>query len=130
MHAAVEAAEMMRREVLARWADEVDREGRWPLESVAALGEAGLLGLTVPQEYGGLGAPPSVVSAVVRTLAEGCASTAMIFLMHICAERMIAQAEAFPLREEVLRAMAGGRHLSTLAFSEKGSRSHFWAPVS
>src|SRR5258707_822492 len=32
--------------------------------------------------------------------------------------------------ERVLNDMAGGRHLSTLAFSEAGSRSHFWAPVS
>jgi alkylation response protein AidB-like acyl-CoA dehydrogenase len=30
----------------------------------------------------------------------------------------------------VLSDIAGGKHLSTLAFSEKGSRSHFWAPVS
>jgi alkylation response protein AidB-like acyl-CoA dehydrogenase len=30
----------------------------------------------------------------------------------------------------VLKDAAAGRHLSTLAFSEKGSRSHFWAPVS
>ena len=29
-----------------------------------------------------------------------------------------------------LRAMADGSNLSTLAFSERGSRSHFWAPVS
>jgi len=66
----------------------------------------------------------------VRTLAEGCAATAMIFMMHVCAQQVIAQAESFPLREEVLRAMARGAHLSTLAFSEKGSRSHFWAPIS
>src|SRR5205823_1136847 len=32
--------------------------------------------------------------------------------------------------EATLRAVAEGRHVSTLAFSEKGSRSHFWAPVS
>src|SRR5258706_7532175 len=30
----------------------------------------------------------------------------------------------------ILREIAGGRHLSTLAFSEAGSRSHFWTPVS
>ena len=130
MHGVVETAEKLTREVLERWADEVDREGRWPLEAIAALGEAGLFGLTVPEEYGGLGAPPRVVSAVLRTLAEGCASTAMIFMMHVCAQQVIAQAETFPLREEVLRAMARGEHLSTLAFSEKGSRSHFWAPIS
>ena len=32
--------------------------------------------------------------------------------------------------EDVRREIAAGRHLSTLAFSERGSRSHFWAPVS
>jgi alkylation response protein AidB-like acyl-CoA dehydrogenase len=54
----------------------------------------------------------------------------MIYLMHVCASQVIAAAEAFPLREPVLHEAARGRHLSTLAFSEKGSRSHFWAPVS
>jgi alkylation response protein AidB-like acyl-CoA dehydrogenase len=33
-------------------------------------------------------------------------------------------------RADVLREISDGRHLSTLAFSESGSRSHFWAPVS
>src|SRR5262249_38407343 len=42
----------------------------------------------------------------------------------------IAAAQTFPPRETLLRSVAAGRHLSTLAFSEKGSRSHFWAPVS
>ncbi len=130
MRSAVETAERVAREALAPWAEHVDREGRWPAESRAALGGAGLLGLAVPEAYGGLGASPTVVSAVVRTLAESCASTAMIFMMHVCAQQVIAQAEAFPFREEILRAMARGEHLSTLAFSEKGSRSHFWAPVS
>jgi alkylation response protein AidB-like acyl-CoA dehydrogenase len=43
---------------------------------------------------------------------------------------VIAAAQTFPLREAVLRDVVEGRHLTTLAFSEKGSRSHFWAPVS
>src|SRR5262249_10754040 len=43
---------------------------------------------------------------------------------------VVAGAERFPHRADVLRAAAAGRHLCTLAFSEKGSRSHFWAPVS
>jgi alkylation response protein AidB-like acyl-CoA dehydrogenase len=130
MHAALETAEQVTREALAQWADEVDRDGRWPVESITALKSAGLFGLAVPEEFGGQGAPPSVVSAVVRTLAQGCAATAMIFMMHVCAQQVIAQAETFPEREAVLRAIVRGEHLSTLAFSEKGSRSHFWAPVS
>jgi alkylation response protein AidB-like acyl-CoA dehydrogenase len=54
----------------------------------------------------------------------------MIYLMHICGTQVIAAAQAYPRREAVLREIAGGRHLSTLAFSERGSRSHFWSPVS
>jgi alkylation response protein AidB-like acyl-CoA dehydrogenase len=117
-------------ETLAAHADEVDREGRWPTESVAALANAGLLGLAVPAACGGSGAAPSTVAAVVSEVAQQCASTGMILTMHICAGQVIAQAEGFPRRDEILRAMAAGKHLSTLAFSEKGSRSHFWAPVS
>jgi alkylation response protein AidB-like acyl-CoA dehydrogenase len=54
----------------------------------------------------------------------------MIYLMHVCATRVIVDARGFGQQADVLREIAGGRHLSTLAFSEKGSRSHFWAPVS
>jgi alkylation response protein AidB-like acyl-CoA dehydrogenase len=123
-------AEGVAREVLALHAEDVDRRGRWPGEGLAALGESGLLGLTVPQALGGAGAGAQVFTAVTRTLAEQCASTAMIWIMHVCATQAIAAAPASALREAVLRAVAAGRHLSTLAFSEKGSRSHFWAPVS
>lgn len=50
----------------------------------------------------------------------------MVLTMHYCG---VAVLEAHgPM--EVRRAAAAGRHLSTLAFSEAGSRSHFWAPVS
>ncbi len=54
----------------------------------------------------------------------------MIYLMHVSAAQVIAAADAFAERDRVLRQIAAGRHLTTLAFSEKGSRSHFWAPVS
>jgi alkylation response protein AidB-like acyl-CoA dehydrogenase len=46
--------------------------------------------------------------------------------MHFCGTTVL---DAFAPRE-VRRAAASGEHLSTLAFSEAGSRSHFWAPVS
>jgi alkylation response protein AidB-like acyl-CoA dehydrogenase len=117
-------------ETLARHADDVDRTGRWPDESVQALGQAGLLGLTVDCSYGGPAAGPQVFAAVTCLLAEQCASTAMIYLMHCCAIQVIAASSAFPCRDSVLAEIVAGRHLSTLAFSEKGSRSHFWAPVS
>jgi alkylation response protein AidB-like acyl-CoA dehydrogenase len=123
-------AEAVAREVLARHADDVDREGRWPAESIAALGQAELLGLTVPAEFGGAGEGPRTFAAVTCTLAQNCASTAMVYLMHTCAAQVITAAPGFALRDLVLRSIADGRHVSTLAVSEKGSRSHFWAPLS
>jgi alkylation response protein AidB-like acyl-CoA dehydrogenase len=117
-------------EVVAPHARSVDESSRWPVESISALAAAGLSGLLVPEEFGGAGASPTTFVRVVSTLAEQCASTAMIYLMHCCATNTIAQSPNFPARAQVLRDIAAGKHLSTLAFSEKGSRSHFWAPVS
>jgi alkylation response protein AidB-like acyl-CoA dehydrogenase len=126
----INKATSLSREVLAPHADDVDRQGRWPEESITALRASGLLGLTVPEAWGGAGEGARTFAAVTRTLAEQCASTAMIYLMHVCATHTIAAAEPFALREELLQSIAARRHVSTLAFSEKGSRSHFWAPVS
>jgi alkylation response protein AidB-like acyl-CoA dehydrogenase len=63
---------------------------------------------------------------VVRRLGASCASTAMVVCMHYCATAAIERHGP----EETRRSIAAGRHLSTLAFSEAGSRSHFWAPLS
>src|SRR6185295_15693479 len=42
----------------------------------------------------------------------------------------IAAAKPLAGKDALLKDIAAGRHLTTLAFSEKGSRSQFWAPVS
>jgi alkylation response protein AidB-like acyl-CoA dehydrogenase len=50
----------------------------------------------------------------------------MVLCMHFCGAAVL---EAYA-PDDVRRATASGSHLSTLAFSEAGSRSHFWAPQS
>ena len=105
---------------------EVDREGTFPRAAVEALGRAGLLGLVSAREVGGRGEGLRAATEVVERLASACGSTAMVVCMHYAAAAVI---EAHGPRE-VREAVAAGRHLSTLAFSESGSRSHFWAPVS
>jgi len=54
----------------------------------------------------------------------------MVYLMHVCAAATIAAARKDATVAPTLKEIGAGRHLSTLAFSEAGSRSHFWAPVS
>jgi len=109
-------------------AAQVDADAAFPRRSIAALGEHGLLGLTIPPADGGLGHGLRTMAATLDTVAQRCPSTAMVYLMHMCG---VACYAAAPDRTApLLREAAAGRHLSTLAFSEKGSRSHFWAPVS
>jgi len=115
--------------VAAANADHVDADGAFPLAAVDALRGSGLLGLILPEEVGGFGAGPLEFTDVVRELATACGSTAMVYLMHAAAAVTVAAAPA-PGMPELLSAMASGKALGTLAFSERGSRSHFWAPVS
>jgi isovaleryl-CoA dehydrogenase len=106
-------------------AADVDANGTFPRAAVTALGERGLLGMLSAREVGGMGAGLAEAAQVVRRLAVDCGSTAMVVCMHYAAAAAI---EAHG-PEDVRRAVAEGRHLSTLAFSESGSRSHFWAPL-
>lgn len=115
---------------VASAAANVDADSRFPESSIQALAEAGLLGLTVPSEFGGKGQTPGTFAAVVEELAQSCASTAMIYVMHISATQAIAASSTLGGKDELLAEIAAGRHLSTVAFSERGSRSQFWAPVS
>lgn len=113
-------------QVAARHAEEVDRTAAFPEASLEALRKEGLLGLGISPELGGLGHGPRAAALVVERLARECASSAMVTCMHYAGAAVV---EAHG-PDEVRRAIARGEHLSTLAFSEAGSRSMFWAPVS
>src|SRR6185369_17042623 len=78
----------------------------------------------------GLG--PRTFAGVTATLAEADASVAMVYVMHILATASMSAARpgAAGAVTPILQEIAAGHHLSTLAFSEAGSRSHFWAPLS
>jgi len=130
--AAVLKAREIARRVLAPSAGQNDKAGRFSTEAVESLGESGLLGLMLPGEAGGSGLGPRTFAAVTAMLAEADASVAMVYLMHILGTATIsaARTSAAPTITPILREIAAGRHLSTLAFSEAGSRSHFWTPMS
>src|SRR6185436_19207502 len=79
--------------VVARHSVDADRSGRFPEESIAALGAAGLLGLTVPRQLGGLEQGPRAFCVAAEELARACGSTAMIYVMHTCAIQAISSSK-------------------------------------
>jgi alkylation response protein AidB-like acyl-CoA dehydrogenase len=113
-------------DVIAPSAAEIDQTGAFPRSAISALGAAGLLGLISAPDVGGLGQGHRAAALVVERIARECASSAMVVCMHYSGAAVI---EAHGPRD-VRAAIAAGRHLTTLAFSELGSRSHFWAPLS
>src|SRR5499433_2693346 len=117
---AVSKAKEIADRILAPAARQNDKEARFSSEAIAALGSAGLLGITLPTETGGSALGPRTLAAVVATLAEADASAAMVYLMHICATATIASARPGAAVEQTLRDISAGKHLTTLAFSEAG----------
>jgi alkylation response protein AidB-like acyl-CoA dehydrogenase len=128
--AAVSRASDIADRALAPAAAQNDKAGRFSTEAVEALGRAGLLGLMLPLESGGFGLGARTFAAVTATLAEADASVAMVYVMHTLGAATIGSARPGAAIAGVSSEIAAGRHLSTLAFSEAGSRSHFWAPIS
>lgn len=106
-------------------AERVDREAAFPDAAIAAARRNGLLGLMSKREVGGAGLGLDAAAQAVEGVARECGSAAMVLTMHFAAVAVIDAYGPEPIR----RAVAAGVHLSTLAFSEAGSRSHFWAPV-
>jgi len=77
-------AEMRRiaRDVAAVHAPAVDRDARFPAECVAALRDAKLLSAPVPAQLGGFGCTMTELGHLAAALAQGCASSAMVLVMH------------------------------------------------
>jgi len=95
----------------AAHAAEVDRQARFPRESVAALRALGALSAAVPRELGGAGCGMRALAMQCAVLAQGCASSAMILAMHHIQVACLARhgLSSAPLRE----------YLSTLAREQR-----------
>ncbi len=112
--------------VIAPAAVENDRQGRYPEAALKAFADAGLLGMVSAKEVGGKGQGLRAAMAAAERVAREDPSAAMVTIMHFCGAAVL---EAHG-NEQMRRQVAEGKCVTTLAFSESGSRSHFWLPVS
>src|SRR6266545_5432383 len=69
-------------ERVAPVAEELDRESRFPYELVAELGELGLMGMTIPEDYGGAGADTVSYAIAVEELTRVDSSVAITMAAH------------------------------------------------
>src|SRR5918996_624687 len=100
---------------IAAAAPDVDREGRFPDEAIELLRERGILALGIPESQGGIGGGPVEFASTVERISAACASTAMVYVMHVTATQTLAAGmgdEAEGPKAEALAAIAAGEHLT------------------
>jgi alkylation response protein AidB-like acyl-CoA dehydrogenase len=103
-----------------RW----DEEGKFPCETVAKLGQLGLMGAMVPEEYGGSGMDTVGYAVAVEEIGKGDGSLGLTVASHnsLCTAHILAfGSEA--IRRKYLPELASGRMLGAWALTEPGSGS-------
>ncbi len=115
------------RETVKRFADEevipvaseLDREHRWPGELLAKMGEMGLMGMPVPQEYGGAGADYLSYMIAVEELARAWGSLSLIMTVHTSVGTLPIYDFGTPdQKERLLKPLAQGKMIGAFALTE------------
>jgi len=107
------------REQVAPRAAEIDRTGAFPHDLVKQMGELGLMGVCLPEEYGGAGQSYVLFAMIVEELCKACASTGLIMDVNIslCAEPILLFGDE-EQKHRFLTPLASGEKLGALAITE------------
>lgn len=101
--------------------DAVDRDGRFPHETLQALRDERLLSAMVPREYGGDGASLDEIAEICVALGQQCASSAMMFAMHqIKASSLISHGTTSAWHQAFMRRMSAEQLLLASSTTEGG----------
>lgn len=116
------AREIAERELAPR-AAELDAREAFPWDAVRTLSAQGLMGLRMPEEYGGGGASQLTYVKVAEQLARGCTSTALVYATQQHAAEPIIHSGAVALKRRYLPDLASGAKLAAIAITEPTSGS-------
>ncbi len=93
--------------------------GAFPWENMRRLAELGVLGMAVPEEYGGLGLPVFDTALVLEEIAKVCYVTAMAVLGEVGVQtRIISVYAPEPIKQRILPAVASGDCLLAICMTE------------
>src|SRR5712671_5816373 len=118
-----ELARALARERIAPHAAQVDETESYPAEQLRLLGAQGLMGLYVPEAYGGAGLGALAFCLAVEELAWACASTAVIYLVQYAAGYPIVSHGTEAQKRRYLPRLAAGEITCALSISEPGAGS-------
>jgi alkylation response protein AidB-like acyl-CoA dehydrogenase len=94
-------------------------DGTFPWENLRQLAELGVLGMAVPEEYGGLGLPVFDTALVLEEIAKVCYVTAMAVLGEVGVQtRIIAAYAPEPIKHRILPAVVSGDCLLAICMTE------------
>jgi short-chain 2-methylacyl-CoA dehydrogenase len=111
-------------EKIAPVAEELDREHRFPYDLVAELAELGLMGMTVPEEYGGAGADTVSYAIAIEELTRVDSSVAITVAAHHSLGTLpIYYFGTEEQRRQWLPDLAAGKKLAAFGLTEPGAGS-------
>jgi alkylation response protein AidB-like acyl-CoA dehydrogenase len=112
------------REKVAPVAEELDRESRFPYEIVSELGELGLMGLPIPEAYGGAGGDTVSYALAIEELTRIDSSVAITVAAHTSLGTMPILLFGTEGQKQVwLPDLASGRRLAAFGLTEPGAGS-------
>jgi short-chain 2-methylacyl-CoA dehydrogenase len=112
------------RERVAPVAEELDREGRFPYELVTAMAELGLMGMTIPEDYGGGGGDTLAYAIAVEELTRIDSSVAITMAAHHSLGTLpIYLFGTDEQKREWLPELASGKKLAAFGLTEPGAGS-------
>jgi alkylation response protein AidB-like acyl-CoA dehydrogenase len=119
--ALIERAAQIGREELGPRAAELDREPRYPRESVRAMQEAGFPGVLIPPEYGGTGMSLAVACRLLDELAQWCSGTPLVLTSTWTTAFPLLLGGSEEARRKWLPAFAAGTAQGCFAVTERGA---------
>jgi len=109
---------------IAPRAVEIDREHRFPRENIKKMGELGLMGVPIPEEYGGAGCDYLSYIITIEEISRACASTGVILAVHT-------SVGTFPIlyfgteeqKQKYVPKLASGEYIGAFALTEPNAGS-------
>ncbi|MEA1965301.1 MAG: acyl-CoA dehydrogenase family protein [Candidatus Aerophobetes bacterium] len=106
------------RKELAPLADEISREGKFPEQNIKKLAELDLFGITVPDEYGGVGMDYLTWTLITEKICKACATTGLVFGANLLCTYPLLKFASEEQKKKFLPSLAQGKSLGAFALTE------------